>query len=120
MESTKRLLCEGGTKTRTTLRQCYENYSSMGTSTEHDVSKRFCEAQKVIFITIITSVIILLQNEFQCFHFRTVSNVECSQTEAVVGALPFPLNFRGVAVLVCFQTVPVLSQGQPVRSSERL
>ena len=31
----------------------------------------------------------------------------------------FPFNFRVVAVLVRFQTVPVLSQGQPVRSGER-
>ena len=27
--------------------------------------------------------------------------------------VPFPFNFRAVAVLVRFQTVPVLSQGQP-------
>ena len=33
--------------------------------------------------------------------------------------VPFPFNFRAVGVLVCFQTVPVLSQGQLVRSSER-
>ena len=37
--------------------------------------------------------------------------------------VPFPFrsrfNFRAVAVLVHFQTVPVLSQGQLVRSSER-
>ena len=32
---------------------------------------------------------------------------------------PFPFNFRAVAVLVRFQTIPILSQGQPVRSSER-
>ena len=32
--------------------------------------------------------------------------------------VPFPFNFRAVAVLVCFQTIPVLFQGQPVRSSE--
>ena len=34
-------------------------------------------------------------------------------------SVPFPFNFRAVAVLVRFQTVPVLSQGQPVRSGER-
>ena len=36
-------------------------------------------------------------------------------------ALPFrfPFNSRAVAVLVRFQTVPVLSQGQLVRSGER-
>ena len=34
-------------------------------------------------------------------------------------SIPFPFNFRAVAVLVRFQTVPDLSQGQPVRSSER-
>ena len=33
--------------------------------------------------------------------------------------VPFPFNFRAVGVLVRFQTVPVLSQGQLVRSSER-
>ena len=33
--------------------------------------------------------------------------------------VPFPFNFRAVAVLVRFQTVPVLSHGQPVRSGER-
>ena len=60
----------------------------MGTCTKHDVSKRLCEAQKVSFFTVIITVIILLQNESQCFHFRTASNVECSQTEAVVVALP--------------------------------
>ena len=32
--------------------------------------------------------------------------------------IPFPFNFCAVAVLVRFQTVPVLSQGQPVHSSE--
>ena len=32
-------------------------------------------------------------------------------------SVPFPFNFRAVAVLVRFQTVPVLSQGQPVRSA---
>ena len=32
--------------------------------------------------------------------------------------IPFPFNFRAVAVLVRFQTVPVLSHGQPVRSGE--
>ena len=88
MESAERPLCEGGTKTKTTLWQCYQNYSTMGTSTEHDISKRICEAQKVSFITIIITLIIILQNESQCFHFRAVSNVECSQTEAVVGTLP--------------------------------
>ena len=31
----------------------------------------------------------------------------------------FPFNFRAVAILVRFQTVPILSQGQLVRSSER-
>ena len=31
-------------------------------------------------------------------------------------SVPFPFNFRAVAVLVRFQTVPVLSHGQPVRS----
>ena len=31
----------------------------------------------------------------------------------------FLFNFRAVAVLVHFQTVPVLSEGQPVRSGER-
>ena len=31
---------------------------------------------------------------------------------------PFPFNFRAVAVLVRFQTVSVLSQGQLIRSSE--
>ena len=36
-----------------------------------------------------------------------------------VVSVPFPFNFRAVAVLVRFQTVPVLSQVQPVRSSER-
>ena len=30
-----------------------------------------------------------------------------------------PFNFRAVAVLVRFQTVPVLSQEQPVGSGER-
>ena len=34
-------------------------------------------------------------------------------------SVPFPFNFRAVAVLVRFQTVPVLSHGQPVRSGER-
>ena len=34
-------------------------------------------------------------------------------------SVPFPFNFCAVAVLVRFQTVPVLSQGQPVRSSEQ-
>ena len=33
--------------------------------------------------------------------------------------VPFPFNFRAVAVLVRFQTVPVFSQGQLVRSGER-
>ena len=33
--------------------------------------------------------------------------------------VPFPFNFRAVDVLVRFETVPVLSQGQLVRSSER-
>ena len=33
--------------------------------------------------------------------------------------VPFPFNFHAVAVLVRFQTVPVLSHGQPVRSGER-
>ena len=33
--------------------------------------------------------------------------------------VPFPFNFRAVAVLVRFQTVSVLSHGQPVRSGER-
>ena len=28
-------------------------------------------------------------------------------------SVPFQVNFRAVAVLVCFQTIPVLSQGQP-------
>ena len=32
--------------------------------------------------------------------------------------LLFPFNFRAVAVLVRFQAVPVLSQGQPVSSGE--
>ena len=36
-----------------------------------------------------------------------------------VNPVPFPFNFRAVAVLVRFQTVPVLSNGQPVRSGER-
>ena len=31
----------------------------------------------------------------------------------------FPFNFRAVVVLVHFQTIPILSQGQPVRSAER-
>ena len=34
-------------------------------------------------------------------------------------SIPFLFNFHAVAVLVRFQTVPVLSQGQPVRSGER-
>ena len=34
-------------------------------------------------------------------------------------SVPFPFNFRAVAVLVRFQTIPVLSHGQPVRSGER-
>ena len=38
----------------------YQNYSTMGTSTAHDNSKRLCEAQKVSFITIIITVVILL------------------------------------------------------------
>ena len=33
-------------------------------------------------------------------------------------SVPFPFNFCAVALLVRFQTVPVLSQGQPVRSGE--
>ena len=33
--------------------------------------------------------------------------------------VPFPFNFRAVAVFVRFQTVPVLSHGQPVGSGER-
>ena len=33
--------------------------------------------------------------------------------------VPFPFIFHAVIVLVCFQNVPVLSQGQPVRPSER-
>ena len=33
--------------------------------------------------------------------------------------VPFPFNFRAVAVFVRFQTVSVLSQEQPVRSLER-
>ena len=33
--------------------------------------------------------------------------------------IPFPFNFHAVAVLVRFQTVPVLSHGQPVRSGEQ-
>ena len=70
MERAKIPLCEGGTKTKTTLRQCYQNYSAMETCTEHDLFKRFCEAQIVSFITIIITVIIILQNEYQCFHFR--------------------------------------------------
>ena len=88
MESAKRPLCEGDTKAKATLGQCHQIYSAMGTCTKHDVSKRLCEAQKVSFFTVIITVITLLQNESQCFHYRTASNVECSQTEAVVGALP--------------------------------
>ena len=34
-------------------------------------------------------------------------------------SVPFPFNFRAVAVLVRFQTVPVLSHGQPVHSGEQ-
>ena len=34
-------------------------------------------------------------------------------------SVPFPFNFRAVAVLVRLQTVPILSQEQPVRSGER-
>ena len=34
-------------------------------------------------------------------------------------SVTFPFNFRAVAVFVRFQTVPVLSHGQPVRSGER-
>ena len=33
--------------------------------------------------------------------------------------VPFPFNFLAVDVLVCFQTIPVLFEGQLVRSSER-
>ena len=33
-------------------------------------------------------------------------------------SVPFPFNFRAVAVLVRFQTVPVLSHGHPVFSGE--
>ena len=34
--------------------------------------------------------------------------------------VPFLFNFRAVAVLGRFQTIPILSQGQLVRSSVRL
>ena len=33
-------------------------------------------------------------------------------------SVPFLFNFRAVAVFVRFQTVPVLSHGQPVRSGD--
>ena len=33
--------------------------------------------------------------------------------------MPFPFNFRAVTVLVHFQTIPILSQGQLICSSLR-
>ena len=47
------------------------------------------------------------------------SHLPSVQRDGQYRAVPFLFIFRAVTVLVRLQTVPVLSQGQPVRSSER-
>ena len=54
--------------------------------------------------------------------FKKSSHLPSVQRDGQYRAIPVPFsfNFRAVAVLVHFQTVPILSQRQLVRSSVRL
>ena len=55
-----------------------------------------------------------------CVYGRRQKKVPISRPYNGTGnPVPFPFRSRAVAVLVRFQTVPVLSHGQPVRSGER-